>query len=726
MAENRLFELARTVASAISTVKGSWETAFLKNLDVDLDEHKPMKAPYKKSDLVYICISTTAKAISQIPLVVHKIFSDGSSEPVNPSDPWQVLFNRPNYLADQYSFTEAIVSYLFLGGNAWIVPIPYDHKGIVPTALYIVKKKNMFPVKNKVTGHLESWIYNPKEDSNFSSGEQMKRDGIELPIDTVAHTFLWNPYDPIMGMSPLEAAELSINTDYKAAYFNYMFFKNGAKVSGVLTTPHRLKDKQFKRTREQVLEEHSGYEKAHKMMILEQDLKYQQLGVNHRDMEFYDLRKFSQKRICQILGMKESVISETSDINRATALVQEKGWWTNTNLPIIRLIESSINYSILAGTGYKLVFDTSVVEALQKDFNEKVEMAERLSKLGFTANEINGRLKLGFDEKPWRDEWWGVGSMIPLSLEYSEGGSLPIPEDDNPSEQEEDEEDLSDTDGSGSDDSDSTVPDDPEVTFISVNGMKINFDDYGEKIWKAYIKALSPVEKSFENKVKRIFFDMRKQALTVLMEGSKTQTALDKTVSALMEEEFVDQMNRLKRDTRSLYSIAVEEGIVSFASEIGIGVDFTIDNPIAIEYLTTKISKIVGVTNTVKNQISNTLANGMELGESIEQLADRIRLVFNASFSRAKTIARTEVIGSSNFGRWAAIESSGFKYRYWYTAADERVRRGNLYNHIEMHGQRQRVGEPWHTRGGDLYYPGDWRGAAGNIINCRCIEVVEA
>ena len=113
-----------------------------------------MDSPYTKSDLVYICISTTARAISHVPLLVMHENKEGLAEPVGPEDNWQKLLNRPNPLMDIYSFLEAIVTCLMLDGNTFIVPIPYDKYKDVPAALYVLSEKFMEPKKDKTTNQL--------------------------------------------------------------------------------------------------------------------------------------------------------------------------------------------------------------------------------------------------------------------------------------------------------------------------------------------------------------------------------------------------------------------------------------------------------------------------------------------------------------------------------------------------------------------------------------------
>lgn len=673
---NRLSRLIGAVGQA----RSAWDAAFLKNIALGIDQDV-VDNPYGKSDLVYICISTTARAISQVPLIVEQCVKD-DYEPVPEDNPWQVLFDSPNYLADKYKFVEGLISYLLLSGHVWAVPFPPGQSGTVPDSLWVVSRKFMSPVRDS-NGQLAGWNYSAK-----GNGQRT----IRLAPEDVISIRLWNPNDPIMGQSPLDAGKIAIQTDYRAAYYNAQFFKNGATASGVLSTKERLSDKQYQRLKEQTQSRHVGYRDAHKLMILEQGLQFSQTSLTHHDMEFYNLRKFDQERILQIFGMKKAIVSVTDDLNYATAREQRKEWWQDTNLPLMRLILSAFNSYFFVGTDYRLVFDISSIEALHEDFSDKVKTAEILAKLGFTANEINSRLELGFENKPWRDYAYIPISVIPV------GDNAPV------------------TPSSGEDGD--KIIDVEKVADENILLLKSDRDRALEATWKGFVRRLSPIESRLESNVKRIFYSMRKKALKLLYQ---------KTVDDLSNELFAEESEEIAKVGGRAHSAALETAIAGLANEVGMAIDLDLTDPVVVHFLEKKKLKIKGVVDTVKKHLNRELVAGVTAGESVDDIAERVRNVFNVSVGRAKTIARTETVGAANFGRHEGIVQSGFEEVEWFTALDERVRGlapGDQYSHIDMHGIKKKVGVPWVVDGDSIMYPGDPNGAPGNVINCRCIEVV--
>lgn len=92
---------------------------------------------------------------------------------------------------------------------------------------------------------------------------------------------------------------------------------------------------------------------------------------------------------------------------------------------------------------------------------------------------------------------------------------------------------------------------------------------------------------------------------------------------------------------------------------------------------------------------------------------------------RAERIARTEIIGTSNWASLTSVESSGVKDRLlkkWHVTVDGRERSA----HLAMADKPAIPIDDFFDVGGEkLKYPGDPRGSAGNVIQCRCAVVYQ-
>ncbi len=98
-------------------------------------------------------------------------------------------------------------------------------------------------------------------------------------------------------------------------------------------------------------------------------------------------------------------------------------------------------------------------------------------------------------------------------------------------------------------------------------------------------------------------------------------------------------------------------------------------DPIA-QYFATRPSLVADAVNSeTEKQLRASLTEGINAGESMTELADRVSEVFGALAGfRAERIARTETIGASTFATIQGWDQSGVVVsKEWFTAHDERV-----------------------------------------------------
>jgi hypothetical protein len=157
---------------------------------------------------------------------------------------------------------------------------------------------------------------------------------------------------------------------------------------------------------------------------------------------------------------------------------------------------------------------------------------------------------------------------------------------------------------------------------------------------------------------------------------------------------------------------------------------------LALEYIGNEITRrlISGIAETTRNIVVNQIQQGQRNGDSIAEIAARIRET-SPRFSslRANIIARTETHGAANFAADRSARATGLKLRKeWISADDHRTRdfgEGDgvvdEYNHREMNGQTVEMDAPFkmpHKNGQelDIMFPGEAGAPAAAVINCRC------
>jgi hypothetical protein len=163
-------------------------------------------------------------------------------------------------------------------------------------------------------------------------------------------------------------------------------------------------------------------------------------------------------------------------------------------------------------------------------------------------------------------------------------------------------------------------------------------------------------------------------------------------------------------------------------AEIGSEDPWKMPPPKAKEFIAGRENKIKNMGDTAFKQLQTSLSEGLDKGESTEDLAGRIRSVFNnLSKGEARRIAMTETSAAYGFARHQAMSDAGIEAKAWLSSHGPNRREA----HIEAEDKYGSDGdpgpvamdEPFIVNGEELMYPGDPAGSPENVINCHCIQI---
>ena len=142
-------------------------------------------------------------------------------------------------------------------------------------------------------------------------------------------------------------------------------------------------------------------------------------------------------------------------------------------------------------------------------------------------------------------------------------------------------------------------------------------------------------------------------------------------------------------------------------------------------------AKISKVSKTTKKVLANVIHKGQQGQLSHVDIAKNIRKTgFISNPHRARTIALTETHTAAVKSIDVAVKSTRIEMeREWVSARDTRTRRPdkyNIFNHygafpLGADGERVAQGQDFVGTGQAMGFPGDPKGDAGNVINCRCV-----
>ena len=224
--------------------------------------------------------------------------------------------------------------------------------------------------------------------------------------------------------------------------------------------------------------------------------------------------------------------------------------------------------------------------------------------------------------------------------------------------------------------------------------------------WLAFIRRVTRDEVIFRRGLVKYFKEQELKALNVLSGQKSVNKAIEDTVSNIPTGKS-ELAKLVAFATPKIIQALFVEATNTF-TELEIGIAFDVMNPKVVEFVETRVGDLIkSISDTTKEALRQTLKEGIELGESIPKLAERIEVVYeDAKGYRATLIARTENITAHNNGALNGYRQSEVcEKKEWKTAGDDRVRP----EHIAMDGETVLLDEPFSN---GLMYPSE--------PNCRC------
>ena len=468
---------------------------------------------------------------------------------------------------------------------------------------------------------------------------------VPLEIKEVIHIKSPNPANSFRGIGAVQACSVDIDSEDFASRWNRNFYYNEARPDGILRIPGTVTDADYERVKEQWQRQHQGLMRSHKTAIIRgADVDYKQISISAKDMDFLNLRHLTRDNILGVFGMPGSMMGITEVGSRARAEADEYVFARWLIKPRLVRIREKLNEQLcpLFDENIELDFDDPVPE------NREVLLAEaeRGVKAGFlTVNEA--RQLMGFG-----------------SLKGSDVFLLPV----------------------------TTVA---QTAKSAQPRTKAFSDEFKEAFYRNYILKTENFEKPFIAALRTLWAGQEKEVLDKLDQNNpfdavRANRDFEKALKPLLTEILSDAA----RDGQALIE---PESAHRSKQEYPL-------RPEALAWIDKRSAWLVkGINETTRNDLARALAQGFEEGETIPQIAGRVRDVFDGcNKMRSLRIARTEVIAAANEGALEGYEATGVVEKVEFRTAAE----GACEDCLALEGE---------------YASGEAHGMIPAHVNCRCV-----
>ncbi len=327
-----------------------------------------------KISTVFSCVRILSETVASMPLITYRSTDKGKERAIDHSL-YALLHNRPNPEISPYTFNQMVVAHMSLWGNAYC-QIIFSGDGR-PMEFWPLLPNKMTVVRNLITTELEYTYTRPDGKPVLFK----PRDLLHIKLLTL---------DGIIGLSPIGYAREAMGLALAEEEYAARFFGNGANLGGIVEHPHQISPSAYKNLKESINEQYVGLENSHRVMILEEGMKFSKLGLPPEDAQLLMSRKFQIEEIARMYRVPLHLLNslDKATNNNIEQLSQEfifysiKPWLVN--------IEQEIRYKCLGIRQDRNIFCEYLVDSLLRgDTSVRFEAYSKARERGWmSVNDI--------------------------------------------------------------------------------------------------------------------------------------------------------------------------------------------------------------------------------------------------------------------------------------------------------------------------------------------------
>ena len=345
---------------------------------------------YQKNVIAYRCIRLISQNAAAVPWVLYK--GKGAEKIRLEDHPLLTLLQRPNPMQGGAELFEAIFGFFLIAGNSYLETVgpenglPLELWTLRPDRIRVVPGAQGIPVSYR-----------------YAVGGK----SVDFAVDPVTgraqilHIKSFHPLDDWYGMSPLEAASVSIDQHNDAARWNASLLQTGGRPSGALVynpahpdSSDTMTEEQRQALKNEMEQYFSGAENAGRPLVLEGGLDWKEMSLSPKDMDWLAGKDVSAREIALAFNVPAQLIGINGSLTFSNFEQARLSLFEDAVLPLLDHVKDEINNWLTPQFGDDLAieYDADKIDALAP---RREKVWERMSKADFmTINEK--RSALGF------------------------------------------------------------------------------------------------------------------------------------------------------------------------------------------------------------------------------------------------------------------------------------------------------------------------------------------
>lgn len=329
-------------------------------------------------------VKIISESVASLPLFLYKRDKNGGKIKATTHPLFSILHDVGNEEMTAYTVRETLQGHACNWGNAY-AHIERNGFGDV-IGLWPLLPDRTTVERNKETGKLQ---YKTR----------INGDIMILPFMDVLHIPGFG-FDGLKGYNPVIHAKEAIGISLATEEFGARFFGDGANPSGIIEYPGKLKDAAIQEFKKDAKANYGGLGNAHRLMVLEEGLKFHQTTIPPEVAQFLETRTFQIAEIARVFRVPLHMLAELSHATFSNIEHQGIEFVVHTLRPWLIRWEQALKFKLLTPNDRKRYFAEHLVDGLLRG-----DMKSRNESLAIQRQ--NGIINA--------DEWRSIENMNGLS-----------------------------------------------------------------------------------------------------------------------------------------------------------------------------------------------------------------------------------------------------------------------------------------------------------------------
>lgn len=296
----------------------------------------------------FSAITIISEAVAMLPLLVYRKEAEGVRQ-AEASHPVARLFTEaPNELQTPAEFIATMQANCLLHGYA-VAEIERNGNG-QPAAIWPIHPGQVSLERIPGTRRIRYQV------SDEVSTRRL------LPGEVFVLRDRWD--DPFTPRSRLDRAREALGGAVATERFAAATWRNGARLSGIVTHPEQIGPEAAKTLRESLQALYGGSENAGKIGVLEEGMTWKEVSATPHDAELSEARRLAVLEVARIFNIPAPLLNELSNANYSNVVEMRRQFAAGTVQPWLVRWEQAIMRDLFSEAGrrtHEVEFDTDLL-----------------------------------------------------------------------------------------------------------------------------------------------------------------------------------------------------------------------------------------------------------------------------------------------------------------------------------------------------------------------------